>query len=103
VVLTRTYTKTFIQLNDWASTIPHECIGCGKPHAHVGDACAVPSCAAPLLAGQTIYAVIETGGPDAPEPAPCEVNPNLTTATCHHAEQWVCWRHIRPDDGPISI
>jgi hypothetical protein len=26
--------------------------------------------------------------PDAPEPVPCEVNPQLTTADCHHAEQW---------------
>jgi hypothetical protein len=42
-------------------------------------------------------------GRDAPEPVPCEVNPQLTTADCHHAEQWVCWRHIRPDDGPIKI
>jgi hypothetical protein len=102
-VITRTHTKTFTLLDDWAATIPHDCKGCGKPHVHVHDLCAVPSCGGLLHRGEQVYAVIQTGGPDAPEPVPCEVNPQLTTADCHHAEQWVCWRHIRPDDGPIKI
>src|SRR3954452_16090739 len=102
-VLTRTYTRVYVQLDAWASTIPHTCVGCGRPHVHAGDACAVPSCGKPLPAGETVYAVMQTGGPGAPEPQPCEANPALTTADCHHAEQWVCWRHVRADDGPVRV
>lgn len=99
----RTHVKTYALLNAWASTTPHDCKGCGKPHVHAGDLCAVSRCAEPLPANETVYAVTETGRADAPEPQPCRSNPALTTADCHHAEQWVCWRHIRPDDGPITI
>lgn len=98
---TTTHTKTFVLLTAWASTIPHDCVDCGGVHVHVGDLCAIARCRQPLLAGQTVYAVCETGDPDAPPAVPCETNPQLTTAECHHAEQWVCWRHIRPDDGPV--
>ena len=96
-VLTRTYTKTFTLLNAWASTTPAD-YG-NMPRA--GDPCAVPSCGQPLVANEEVYAVIEIGGPDAPEPAPCLHGP-LTTAECGHpCGQWVCWRHVRPDDGPV--
>jgi hypothetical protein len=93
----------FAVLDAWASTIPHDCVGCAKPHVHVGDLCAVPRCQAPLPAGVTVYAVLssQTGVPDGPPAIPCRVNPALTTAQCHHAEQWVCWRHIRPGEGPV--
>ena len=99
----RTHTKTYALLTAWASTVPHDCKGCGKPHFHAGDLCAVPRCQEPVLAGETVYSVTETGGPDAPEPVPCQTNPALTTADCHHAEQWVCWRHVQPDRGPITV
>lgn len=87
-------------LDAWASTIPHDCRGCGKGHVHAGDECAVPRCREPLAALEEVYAVMQTGGPDAPDPVPCLINPARTTAECHHAEQWVCWRHVL-HDGPI--
>jgi hypothetical protein len=94
---TRTHTKTFTQLSSWASTTPADYGDMPRP----GSPCAVPRCGQPLKANEIIYAVTETGGPDAPEPIPCTSNPELTTADCGHGHQWVCWRHIRPDDGPI--
>lgn len=98
-------TGSFALLDDWAATLPHDCVGCPQPHVHVGDPCAVSRCGAPLPAGEQVYAVIssQTGVPDGPPAVPCEVNPALTTAQCHHAEQWVCWRHIRPVQGPIRV
>lgn len=96
--LTHTYTKTFTLLNAWASTTPADY----GDMPRVGDECAVPSCTEHLRENEVVYAVIETGGPDAPEPALCKSGP-LTTAECGHAEQWVCWRHVRPDEGPIRI
>jgi hypothetical protein len=98
--ITRTHTRTWPQLNAWASTTP---LAADAPGGGVraGDLCAVPRCGDLLRADQTVYAVTETGGPDAPEPQPCEVNPALTTADCHHAEQWVCWRHVHADRGPV--
>lgn len=102
MTVTRTHTKTYVLLNAWASTVPWTCDTPGHTHSPmVGDPCAVPRCREQLQAHETVYAVTETGGPDAPEPIPCTSDPSLTTAECHHTEQWVCWRHIRPDDGPI--
>ncbi len=97
MTITRTHTKTFVLLNAWASTTPADYGSMPRP----GSPCAVPRCGQPLKAHETVYAVTETGGPDAPDSIQCETDPTLTTADCHHAEQWVCWRHIRPDDGPI--
>lgn len=100
-MLARTPTKVYVMLDAWASTIPHECRGCPQVHVHVGDLCAVPRCREALLPGEEVYAVIQHGGPDAPEPQPCRINPVRTTTECGHPEQWVCWRHVR-HDGPIS-
>lgn len=94
---------SFAILDAWASTIPHDCVGCPKPHVHAGDPCAVPRCAAPLLSGETVYAVLQVGREDGPPAITCETDPALTTAQCHHAEQWVCWRHIQPADGPTLV
>jgi hypothetical protein len=99
VTITRTHTKTFTLLSAWASTTPADYGSMPRP----GSPCAVPSCGRPLKANEAIYAVTETGGPDAPQPIRCTANPALTTADCDHAEQWVCWRHIRPDGGPITV
>lgn len=92
--LTRTHTKTYALMDAWASTIPWNCLvratGCvaGPAHNHspmVNDPCAVDDCREPLRDGETCYAVTQLGRrPDG-------------------SEQWVCWRHVRPDDGPITI
>ena len=99
-VLTRTYTKTYALMSAWASTTPADYGDMPRP----GDPCAVPSCSAHLVADETVYSVIESGGPDAPDPIPCIDGP-LTTAQCGHGHrhQWVCWRHVCPDAGPITI
>lgn len=102
-VLTRTHTKTFVVLNAWASTVPWKYRDRPTTMAVVGDPCAVLRCRKPFIDGEVVYAVIESGGPDAPEPQPCTTDSTLTTADCGHAEQWVCWRHVRPDDGPIRV
>jgi len=84
MTLTRTHTKTYALLDAWAETTPHACEpGCAKPHAHVGDECAAEQCDEPLLAHETCYAVTQ-----------------LDRDT-NGREPWVCWRHIRPDHGPI--
>lgn len=87
-ILTRTYTRTFNSYEGaWASTTPHDRRDCPDPcravHVHVGDMCASPGCGNYLKAGEECYSVteVETEGP---------------------GEAWVCWRHIRPDDGPIK-
>lgn len=86
-VLTRTHTKTYALMYAWASTTPHECDApCDKLHAHVGDVCAVGDCDEHLRRNEVCYAVVEL--------------PDRTPAG---GEQWVCWRHVRPDDGPIRI
>lgn len=89
-----TYTKTFALLNPWAETTPWECLVrptdcCSPTHDHspmVNDLCAVDGCAEPLLEGEVCYAVTEL------RRAPDGVHP-----------QWVCWRHVRPDEGPIKV
>lgn len=97
-MIIRTHTRTWPLLNAWASTLPWTYGEGHKPMA--GDPCAVPRCGEPLKAGEESYAVLESGGPDAPESVPCQFGP-LMTAECGHAEQWVCWRHVRPDKGPL--
>lgn len=97
-----TYTKTYALLDPWAETIPWDCLvrstGC-IPGAHdhdpmANDPCAVRDCAEPLLAGETCYAVTQIGrrtGPPLQNPA----------GPVREREQWVCWRHVRPDAGPV--
>lgn len=90
----RLHTKTFALLHPWASTIPWDCLVrqtrccAGPEHEHdpmANDPCAVPECAQPLLVDEECYAVIELKrGPDNREP-------------------WVCWRHVRPDEGPVRV
>jgi hypothetical protein len=86
-VLTRTYTKTYALLDAWASTLPWQ--DCGKAgHRHsplVGQPCAIQSCGQPLKAREECYYVTQ-----------------LDRDECGN-EQAVCWRHVRPDDGPIAI
>lgn len=90
-VLTHTYTKTYALMDPWAETIPWECLvretNCcaGPAHDHspmVNDPCAVEDCGEPLLIGQTCYAVTQVGRDE------------------RNREQWVCWRHVHPDNGP---
>lgn len=90
---THTYTKTFALMNPWAETLPWACLvrptNCTSPtHEHtpmVNDPCAVEDCAEPLLEGEACYAVIGLPRND------------------RGREQWVCWRHVRPDEGPIRV
>lgn len=91
--LTRTHTRTYALLNAWAETYPWDCLirptQCISPdHQHnpmADQLCAVGDCQKPLLADEVCYAVTELDRlPDGREP-------------------WVCWRHVRPDDGPIRL
>jgi hypothetical protein len=102
--VTRTHTKTYVLLDPWASTIPWDCLVrdtrcCNPTHDHspmVGDPCAVEDCRKPLVADETCYAVVQYGritGPPLQNPA----------GRVRDREQWVCWRHVRPDDGPIKV
>ena len=84
-MITRTYTRTYALMDAWAETTPHVCPpGCSKRHCHPGDPCAAPGCDKTLVAGETCYAVVELERDEAGR------------------EPWVCWRHVRPDDGPIT-
>lgn len=79
-----THTRTYVVLDPWAQTIPHACAaGCDKPHVHPGDPCDAPQCNEPLKANEVCYAVTQLNR---------DVNGR---------ERWVCWRHVRPDQGPI--
>jgi hypothetical protein len=86
-VITRTHTKTYALMDAWASTLPWE--DCGTPgHRHspmIDQPCAIENCRKPLKAREECYYVTQLGRGD---------NGN---------EQAVCWRHIRPDDGPIAV
>jgi hypothetical protein len=91
--MTHTYTRTYALLNAWAETTPWDCLirktGCvSGTHDHaplVNQPCAIADCGEPLLDGETCYAVT-----------------NLDRLPNGH-EPWVCWRHVRPDDGPIRV
>jgi len=87
-----TYVRT-VTLDAWAETRPWDCLvnpdtRCASTtHNHspmVGDRCAVPECREPLLAGERCYYVIQ-----------------LPRDPFGH-EQAVCWRHIRPAQGPLQ-
>lgn len=89
-----THTKTFNLLNAWAETTPWDCLiretGCiSKTHDHspmVNDECAWGGCDELLREREVCYAVIE-----------------LKRAPGAKHEPWVCWRHVRPDEGPITV
>lgn len=89
-MLTHTYTKTFVILHPWAETLPWACLvrptACISPtHDHspmVNEPCAVEDCGEPLRENEACYAVVELPRAD-------------------DRERWVCWRHVRPDEGPI--
>jgi hypothetical protein len=85
-MLTHTYVKTYALMSAWASTTPHERSGCRHPcpavHAHADDECAVPDCDEKLKSREECYSVTEL-----PSKGP--------------GERWVCWRHVRPDSGPL--
>ncbi len=82
--LTRTYTKTYALLSAWASTLPWVCETPGHQHSPMaGQPCAVEDCREPLKAREECYYVVELDrDAEGNEPA-------------------VCWRHVRPDEGPI--
>lgn len=92
MVLTRTYTKTYALMDPWAETTPWDCLvretGCiSATHDHnpmVDQPCAAPQCDELLKIGETCYAVTQLDRDE------------------NGREQWVCWRHVRPDDGPIT-
>jgi hypothetical protein len=102
--VTRTHTKTYVLLDPWASTIPWDCLVrdtrcCHPTHDHdpmVGDPCAVEDCRKSLLADETCYAVVQYRRISGPLPQ----NP---AGRVRDREQRVCWRHVRPDDGPIKV
>ncbi len=102
--ITHTYTRTWPLLDAWASTLPWNChtnpAGCvaaGHDHAPVvGDPCAVPECGRPLRGREVCYAAVEYPARTGPPPG----NP---AGPHRQREQWVCWRHIRPADGPIVL
>ncbi len=87
--MTRTHTKTFAIYNAWAETTPHKRDepGFGKA-AREGDPCCEPQCGELLRADEVVYAVVELDREDA--------NPG-------RGEPWVCWRHVRPDEGPLKV
>jgi len=88
-VLTRTHTKTYTLLDPWAQTdvIPLDTPGLWG-HAREGDLCCAEQCGETLVAGEVVYAVIELGRGD---------------ALPGRGEPWVCWRHVRPDEGPLKV
>lgn len=91
--ITVTHTKTYALMDAWASTLPWECLirdtGCCSPtHNHTpmaDDPCAVDDCDQSLLPRQECYAVTQLERDE------------------NGREQWVCWRHVRPDGGPITV
>jgi hypothetical protein len=82
--LTRTHTKTYALLTAWASTIPWTCTDPAHSHSPMArQPCAIGDCREPLRADEECYYVTEL--------------PRIDSV-----EQAVCWRHVRPDDGPIT-
>lgn len=84
MTITRTHTKTYALMDPWANSTPWDPTTCRKPcnHTmpHAGDPCAVDDCRKPLLADEVMYKVTQMSQDD-----------------------YVCWRHVRPDDGPIKV
>lgn len=89
MAIMRTRTKTYALYNAWAETIPYEKDAPDyKTGPRVDDPCCEPQCDETLHAGEVVYAVTELGREHA--------NPGRN-------EPWVCWRHVRPDQGPITV
>lgn len=90
MTITHTYTKTYALMDAWASTTPRNRRNCADPcpavHVHAWDVCAVPQCDKRLLPDEECYSVLQ-----------------VQTTPDEAGEKWVCWRHVRPDDGPIRI
>lgn len=92
-IITVTHTKTYALLDAWASTQPWDCLvretTCvSATHSHspmVDQPCAVEDCREPLRDREVCYYVTQLG----------------RDADGH--EQAVCWRHVRPDQGPIVV
>lgn len=83
-MISRTHTKTYVLLDAWASTTPVTREGWPNwKGPRVGDVCAVDGCDEQLRADEECYYVTQLERrEDGSEPA-------------------VCWRHVRPDDGPV--
>lgn len=81
-----THTKTYTLMDAWASTLPLA-VDRVKPcntGPVVGDGCAVEDCDYSLRAGEECYSVTQLPEVDG-------------------RNQWVCWRHVQPDRGPITV
>jgi len=80
-------------LEAWGSTFPWTCLirqtrCCSAIHDHipmVNDPCAIEDCREPLLVDQECYFVAEMPRDE------------------YGREQAVCWRHVRPDKGPLTV
>ncbi len=88
-MITVTRTRTWELLHAWAETtpVPENEPGHYKG-ARVGDLCTWPPCGEHFRPGETVYSVTEQDRSDA--------LPGRT-------EPWVCWRHVRPDEGPLKV
>lgn len=76
-------------MNAWAETVTHRRDEPGSPQAaREGDPCCAPDCQHTLAADEVAYSPTELDRQHA--------NPG-------RAEPWVCWRHVRPDLGPITV
>ena len=88
-MITRTHTRTYALLDAWAETLPWDCPNhAAHTHAHnptVNQPCAIVDCGEPLLARESCYLVTQLDRDE------------------QGREQYVCWRHVRPDDGPIRV
>lgn len=78
-----TFTKTYNLLDAWAESTPVHWTDKGGPK--VGDSCCVPGCEETLQKGEVYYYVTQFER---------DVNDK---------EQPVCWRHVRPDQGPVTV
>lgn len=88
-MLTHTRTRTYTLMHAWAETTVSTGDTPGVPHAaREDDPCCAPRCDELLVAGETAYSPIELG---------------REHAALGRREPWVCWRHIRPDDGPLTM
>jgi len=87
--MTRTHTKTYTLMGPWAETTPHRRNAANfERAAREGDPCCAPQCDELLRADEVVYAVVELEREDA--------NPG-------RGEPWVCWRHVRPHEGPVKV
>lgn len=81
-MIVRTYTKTFALFDAWAESTPLENDAPGGG-PRIGDPCAGPGCDDHLRRDEVYYYVTQL------------------ERDAQGREQPVCWRHVRPDKGPI--